>query len=331
MLSFDQKTDVASAGTGADEYIDVLVEDICRETEDVKLYTLLRPSGAPFPTISAGAHIDVLIPNGLIRQYSLLKAEENPFTYKIGVKRDENSRGGSQYLHDKVQRGTQLKISAPRNNFPLTEDAEYTIFIAGGIGITPIWSMLNRLTELGRPWQLYYACRAFSQALFVKDLSDNKRVHCHFDDRENGRVLALSNIIQNAPKQSQIYCCGPSPMMAAFKVATAEAWPANQLHTEYFTPAEEKATGRSFTVTLARSGRKIVVAPGKTILETIREAGLNVAYSCQEGICGTCETSVLAGTPDHRDSVLSDAERAENTKMMICCSGSLSDELILDL
>lgn len=328
----DNRTDDQSAPNISTECaIDVCLTGMGRGADGINFYELARPGCSPLPTASPGAHIDLHLPNGMIRQYSLLTAEENPRCYSIGVKRDENSRGGSRYIHETWRTGAQLTISAPRNNFPLAEDAEHTIFIAGGIGITPIWCMLNRLHALGRSWQLYYACRQASQAIFIPQLTTHRQVHCHFDDRESGRFIDLSKIVDDAPRHSHLYCCGPPPMMAAFEGTTAAGWPAHQLHTEYFTAKQAAALERRFTVKLARSGREVVIKPGHSILKTLQAAGLNIAYSCEEGICGTCETRVLAGIPDHRDSVLTEADRISNTKIMICCSGSLTDQLVLDL
>jgi tetrachlorobenzoquinone reductase len=312
------------------ELIDVLLKRVDFATKDINLFELGRPNYRPLLSIDAGAHIDLHLPNGMVRQYSLLSAASDPRTYVIGVKREENGRGGSLFMHQALRAGDQLRIGSPRNNFPLTENAKHTILIAGGIGITPIWCMLNRLQKLGQPWQLYYSCRSASQAMFFDELSAHRHVRFHFDDQNEGRILDLNEIVRQAPKHSHFYCCGPPPMMSAFERAT-EGWPPEQVHTEYFSNLQQTATERRFVVQLARSGKEVIVEPGNSILKALREAGYNVPYSCESGICGTCEMRVLAGIPDHRDNILTDAERALNTKIMICCSGSLGDRLVLDL
>jgi len=331
MLLVDNVREDSVPGNQAGDSVEVDVLDVRNGAEDVKIYDLSRRTGDALPDATPGSHIDVHLENGVLRQYSLLAAERRPKTYSIAVKRDEHSRGGSRYMHEQVGVGTCLKISAPRNTFPLFEDAPHTVFIAGGIGLTPIWCMLNRLHQLGRSWQLFYCCRSASQALFAKELEAYHEVRTHFDDCENGRLLDIGRIIAEAPPHSHLYCCGPSPLMKVFTALTATSWDPHQLHTEYFSPREEAAHDRSFTVKLARSGAQILVQRGQSILKALQEAGHNVAYSCEEGICGTCETRVIAGLPDHRDSVLTAAERTANTKMMICCSGSFTDELELDL
>jgi tetrachlorobenzoquinone reductase len=324
------KDDISSERDANGGLIDVHLKKIDYKTKDINLFELGRPNDRPLPSIDAGAHIDLHLPNGMIRQYSLLSAASDPRTYLIGVKREENGRGGSLFMHQALRTGDRLRISSPRNNFPLTENAKHTILIAGGIGITPIWSMLNRLQELGHSWQLYYSCRSASHAMFFDELSAHRHVNFHFDDQSEGRVVDLDGIVRQAPDYSHFYCCGPPPMMSAFERAT-EGRPAEQLHTEYFSNLQPAATERRFVVQLARSGKEVIVEPGNSILKALREAGYNVPYSCESGICGTCEMRVLAGVPDHRDSILTDDERAQNDKIMICCSGSLGDRLVLDL
>jgi ferredoxin-NADP reductase len=310
--------------------IDVLLKRVHYAAKDISLFEFGRLDNRPLPSIDAGSHVDLHLPNGMVRQYSLLSATSDPRTYVIGVKREESGRGGSLFMHEALHAGDQLRIGSPRNNFPLAENAKHTIFIAGGIGITPIWCMLNRLRELGQSWQLYYSCRFTSQALFFDELSAQRRVKFHFDDQSQGRVIDVDEIVRQAPKYSHFYCCGPPPMMSAFERAT-EGWRPEQLHTEYFSNVQQAAIERRFVVQLARSGKEVIVEPGNSILKALREAGCNVPYSCESGICGTCEMRVLGGVPDHRDNILTDAERALNTKIMICCSGSLGERLILDL
>jgi ferredoxin-NADP reductase len=282
------------------------------------------------PAASAGAHIDLHLANGLVRQYSLITAEADPSAYVVAVKRDRQSRGGSHFVHDQLRPGASLKISAPRNNFPLAEGAPHTVLIAGGIGITPIWCMVQRLVALDRPWQLHYACRSRDEAAFHDALQALAPARLHIDDEAGGAILDVAALVAAAPAAAHLYCCGPAPMLVAFEAATA-GWPRPQVHVEYFTAKEAPATDGGFIVECRRSGRELAVPVGKTILETVRAAGIQAPSSCEAGICGTCETRVIAGIPDHRDQWLSEAERAANQTVMICCAGSKSERLVLDL
>ena len=310
--------------------IEVRLVAIRRAARDTHLYEFEAVNGARLPDAEPGAHIDVHLPNQLMRQYSLIRAQANPASYVIGVKRDLHSRGGSRFMHEELRVGTTLKIAAPRNNFPLAATSDRSVLFAGGIGITPIWAMIQQLTALRRSWELHYSCRSRADAAFLGDLMALDQVHCHFDDEHAGRVLDLASPIARAPRNAHLYCCGPAAMLKSFEALT-ENWPREQIHVEYFTAKEPAARGGGFTVELARSGLELPVPEGKTILQVLIEAGIDVASSCEEGVCGACETRVVAGAPDHRDAVLSPAERAANNRMMICCSGSKSSRLVLDL
>jgi len=297
---------------------------------DVNLYEFARPDGATLLDVEPGAHIDVALPNGITRQYSLISPGPAPDRYTVAVKRDPNSRGGSRFMHEELRVGQLVTVTGPRNNFRLDESAEHTVLIAGGIGITPIFCMVQRLQALqGRPWTLHYSCRTRAEAAFLRGLEHCPEVRLNFDD-ESGRVLDLAAVVAQAPARAHLYCCGPTPMLTAFENATAD-WPTEQKHVEYFTAKEAPALEGGFVVELKRSGRKFVIPPGKSILEVLRDAGMDVSYSCEQGICGACETRVLSGVPDHRDSVLTPAEQAANNTVMICCAGSKSERLVLDL
>ncbi|MBV9632082.1 MAG: oxidoreductase [Xanthobacteraceae bacterium] len=282
------------------------------------------------PPADPGAHVDLHLPNGMMRQYSLTTPDRAPKSYILGIKRDANSRGGSKYIFDTLKVGHTLRISSPRNNFALVENADHVVLIAGGIGITPIWAMTQRLTELGRPFELHYASRSRADMIFLDKLKDMGSARPHFDDESADKFLDIKPLVASAAKGAHFYCCGPIPMLNAFEEATANL-PAEQVHVEYFTPKEEKSTAGGFIVQLARSNKEFVIPPGKGILEVLRDAGLDVPYSCEQGICGACETAVVSGIPDHRDSVLTEKECAANKTMMICCSGSKGDKLVLDL
>jgi ferredoxin-NADP reductase len=297
---------------------------------DTNLYEFQSLDGALLPTYDAGAHIDVHIPSGMVRQYSLIHPGSRPRSYVIGVKRDPESRGGSSFMHERLRVGTTITISAPRNNFPLVENADHTVLIAGGIGITPIWCMWQRLKSIGRPVELAYSCRSRADAIFLAEIDRNERVTFNFDDESPDGFLDLEGIVSRAPKHAHLYCCGPLPMLKAFEAVTTN-WPAAQVHVEYFTSQAAAANDGGFVVELARSGREVLVEPGQTVLAALIAAGIDVPYSCEEGVCGACMTTVLSGTPDHRDTVLTAEERSRNKKIMICCSGSKSSRLVLDI
>ena len=326
----------AATPAAAHHLIDARVSKIEDVARDTRLYTFERVDGGKLPAYKPGAHIDLHLPNGLTRQFSLtVPVAADPESYTVGVKRDENSRGGSRYIIDEMKVGDQLKISAPRNNFPLVENAGHVVLIAGGIGITPIWCMAQQLAALGRSWKIHYACRSQADMAFLSELKklDPKFVHLHFDDEAGGKVLDLTAAIAEAPADAHFYCCGPNPMLKAFEAAAASRPKAN-IHIEYFTPKEdanaEDALG-GFWVELARSGEEYYIPPGKKVLEVLFDAGVDVDYSCELGICGACETKVISGIPVHHDSVLSEEEQATNEKVMICCCGCKTERLVLDM
>jgi len=309
--------------------IDVRLSAIRFAARDTNLYEFRRLDGKPLPAYEPGAHVDLHLPNGMIRNYSMIVARPEVETYTFGIKRDPASRGGSRYIHDELHVGKVLKISAPRNNFRLTEDAGHTVLLAGGIGITPIWCMVQRLEDLGRSWKLYYACRSRADMAFLEALEGMAGAQFHFDDENAGKVLDIAAIVAETPKDAHLYCCGPTPMMNAFESATVD-WPRGQIHVEYFTPKQEAKKG-GFTVELARSGQEFFIPEGKTILEVLLDEGIDLDYSCELGICGACEQRVISGIPEHRDAILTEEEQAENKRVMICCAGCKTDRLVLDL
>jgi tetrachlorobenzoquinone reductase len=308
--------------------IQVRLTAVRYEARDINTYELTPTAGADLPDAEPGAHIDLHLPGGLERQYSLIEYAPSPKRYLVAVKRDPESRGGSALIHERLRVGDILSISPPRNNFPLVEAAAETVLIAGGIGVTPIWCMAQKLAALGRPFTLHYACRAREEAAFLAEIEATGRARVHFDAQAGGPP-DVTAILAAAPRQAHLYCCGPGPMLAAFEAAAAD-WPAGQVHLEYFTPKYERDLSGGYVVELARSGLTLPVPAGKTILQVLREAGLEVETSCEEGVCGSCETRVLAGEPDHRDAILSPEERAEGKTMFICCSGARSERLVLD-
>ena len=309
---------------------DVRLTAIRYAAHETNLYEFRRLDGAPMAPVEPGAHIDIHLPNGMMRQYSLTTADGDANAYVVGIKRDRASRGGSKYIHDSLPVGTVLKIGGPRNNFPLEEKAPHTVLLAGGIGITPIWCMAQRLIKQGASWEMHYSCRERPEVAFIDELSKLPQVKIHIDAEAGGKFLDIPGIVACAPAGSHFYCCGPLPMLAAYEAATKDLSPGH-MHIEYFTAKEEAALEGGFKVRLNRSGEEFTVPPGKTLLHVLRDAGIDVSYSCEEGVCGACETAVISGTPDHRDNILTEAERKASKTMMICCSGSKSDLLVLDL
>jgi vanillate O-demethylase ferredoxin subunit len=284
---------------------------------------------------TAGSHIDLHLPDGMIRSYSLVNDQSERSRYVVAVNKDAASRGGSSFIHETVRAGDVLTISHPKNNFALQEYAAHSVLIAGGIGITPLLSMIRRLEALGRSWDLFYATRTRSAAAFLDELnaigpSVHANIHVNFDQGPSGRMLDLPAIVKDAPKDAHLYCCGPVSMLEAFEAATADR-PNDHVHVEYFKAKEKPAVAGGFEVKLARSNRTIMVEAGKSILNTLLDAGIAASYACTEGVCGTCETRIIEGLPDHRDLFLSKEEQAANKTMMICCSGSKSPTLVLDL
>jgi len=313
----------------------VRIKRISFEAESINSFELVAPAGGDLVAFTAGSHIDLYLSNGMIRSYSLVNDPSERSRYVIAVNKDAASRGGSRFVHETLRAGDLITISHPRNNFVLQENTTHSILIAGGIGITPLLSMIRRLEALGRSWELFYAARTRVAAAFLDELSGLRRdvqekLHLNFDQEPTGNMLDLAAIVRNAPGDAHLYCCGPVPMLEAFEAATRDR-PAEQVHVEYFKAREKPAAEGGFEVKLARSNRIIKVGAGKTILNALLDAGIAVNYACTEGVCGTCETRVIEGMPDHRDLFLGKAEQAANNTMMICCSGSKSDTLVLDL
>lgn len=281
----------------------------------------------PLQVAQPGAHVDVRLPNGITRPYSVAANEEGG--YVIAVRREAGSRGGSAYVCDQLRVGDRLQVGQPRNHFGLVPDASHTVLIAGGIGITPLLPMANALQLAGRDWMLHVVVRDAAALPFARELrafGDRVRIHL---TRSGGRP-DLAALLATAPADAHLYCCGPASMLQDFAHATAGRDPA-RVHVERFEAAAPPPDAGSFTLQLARSGRCVTVGPQQSVLDAVLAAGIAVDHSCLQGICGSCAVRVLDGTPDHRDEVLTDEERAGNASMMICCSRSLSERLVLDL
>lgn len=316
----------------ASQSLTMRVQAMRFEARGVVSIELRDPSGATLPEFSPGAHIDLHLANGLVRSYSLCGAPEARDRYTVGVLQDRNSRGGSRFVHEQLRVGSTLTVAAPRNHFALNEDAAHTVLVAGGIGVTPIVCMARRLAELGRAFTLLYCARSREEAAFVDTLSAyGDAVRFHFDD-EQGAPPDLQAMLAGQDAGTHFYCCGPGPMLNAFEAACAAHGYAN-VHIERFAadPATEAVQEGVYSVTLQRTGANVRVPSGKSLLDALLEAGVAMEYSCREGVCGSCETAVLDGCPDHRDSVLSNSERAANNTMMVCVSGCKGQRLVLDL
>jgi tetrachlorobenzoquinone reductase len=319
----------------ADSTMQVRVKRISFEAENINSYELVAPGGGDLAPFTAGCHIDLHLSNRMIRSYSLVNDQSERDRYVVAVNKDAASRGGSRFIHETVRVGDIITISHPNNNFVLQENAAHSVLIGGGIGITPLLSMIRRLDALGRSWQLFYAARTRSVAAFVDELNalrlnGHSNLHVTFDQEPPGRTLDLSAIVKDAPLNAHLYCCGPVSMLEAFEAASGDR-PGDHVHVEYFKAKAKPAAEGGFEVKLARSNRTIAVQAGKTILDALLDAGIAASYACTEGVCGTCETRVIEGIPDHRDQFLSKEEQGANKTMMICCSGSKSPTLVLDL
>jgi ferredoxin-NADP reductase len=318
-----------------DSTLELRVKRISYEAVRINSYELVAPAGGDLVPFTAGGHIDLHLSNGMIRSYSLVNDQRERHRYVVAVNRKLAGRGGSQFVHDNLRVGDIVGVSKPSNNFALCEEAGHSILIAGGIGITPLLSMARRLDALGRSFELVYAARTRSAAAFLDEIetlrsNGHLSVRLDFDDERSGRVFDLAAIARQAPAHAHLYCCGPQPMLEAFETATAER-PADHVHLEYFQAKGPPAIAGGFEVKLARSNRTIAVEAGKTILDALLDAGIAANHACSEGVCGTCETRVIDGIPDHRDQFLSKEEQAANKTMMICCSGAKSATLVLDL
>lgn len=313
-----------------------------RLAEDVVGLELTDPAGGLLPPWSPGAHVDVTVRPGLVRQYSLCGDPADRATWRIAVLREAAGRGGSMHLHDRVGVGSVLPVGGPRNAFPLVEAGRY-LLIAGGIGITPLLPMAAELAARGADWRLLYGGRRRGAMAFAEELGRHgDRVVLHPQDTHG--LLPLEPVLDDLRAAGQpgsaepgsaepaIYCCGPEGLLGAVERLCA-ARPAGALHVERFRPAvaARQDTDRAFDVQIAGSGRVIRVAAGRSVLEALEAAGLGVPSSCRDGTCGTCETRVVAGPVDHRDSVLTAAEHSRGETMMICVSRSSGERLVLDI
>jgi ferredoxin-NADP reductase len=305
------------------------------EARDVMRLELAATDGRALPEFEPGAHVVLRLPNGAARSYSLLNDWRERDRYVLGIGRAEGSRGGSSYVHAELRTGAEIRCAAPANNFRLQPDAAHYLFIAGGIGITPILSMIRWCEATGKPWTLVYAVRNRSRIAFYEELApygDRVRFHC---DDEHGGPLPVTQCMAGLTPNAQVYCCGPAPLMTAVKECGG-GLPAEALHFEWFSapadaPAISAAPAAGFWIDLQRSGGSLFVPEERSILDVLESNGHEVPFSCREGVCGTCETVVCAGEPEHRDYVYPESQRAALRSMLICVSRARSERLTLDL
>lgn len=296
---------------------------------DVVALSLRRADGGDLPEWTPGAHIDLVLPDGLVRQYSLCGQPQDAGAYRIAVLKTPDSRGGARAVHA-LQPGQKARVRGPRNHFPIVPARSY-LFVAGGIGITPLLAMIHQVEAVGAPWELWYGGRTRSSMAFLEELAAfGDRVHVVPEDTD-GRP-DLTAILKEPRPGTLVYACGPEGLLAAVEAGCAH-WPPGSLHLERFSPKQQDdvSAGSSFELVLQRSGLTLNVPPDQSIFDTVRQAGVSVLGSCLEGVCGTCETEVVEGEIDHRDSVLDAEERASNEVMMICVSRCSGARLTLDL
>jgi len=316
--------------------LSVIVNKKSNETDEIASIELVMQDNSALPEFTAGSHIDVMLSNGITRQYSLYNSPEERNRYCIGVLRAQNSRGGSIALHESVKQGDIIKISEPKNFFKLNESAKHNILFAGGIGVTPIMSMAERLSFIGASFEIHYCARtkekmAFREMLQKKPYFD--RVTMYATEELTGERFDIYRIIKNRTAGTNIYVCGPSGYMDAIIGAAEECgWPAEAIHREFFSAPIQCANDSSeFTVQIASTGQQFSVCAHQTIAEVLIKHGVEVKLSCEQGICGTCITPVIDGIPDHRDLYMSEDEHHKNNAIMVCCSRSLSDKIVLDI
>jgi len=304
--------------------------------DGIASFELAAVDGAALPHFRAGAHIDVHLPGGLIRQYSLYDLPGEHRRYRIGVLRDPQSRGGSVRLLDSVRQGDQLAIGAPRNHFGLHAGPERALLFAGGIGITPIVCMAQQLAREGRPFELHYCGRSLPRMAFVDRLRASSyapQARIHVDDGPDEQKLDARAAIGAPAADRHLYVCGPTGFMDhVLATARALGWAEERLHREYFAAAPiDPSSDGPFELEIQGSGRVIPVAADQSAAQALLDAGFPVSVSCEQGVCGTCVTKVVGGVPDHRDLYLTDAEHARNDCFTACCSRARTPRLVLEL
>ncbi|MCQ6273340.1 PDR/VanB family oxidoreductase [Pseudarthrobacter sp. R1] len=323
----------------AGQLLDVRVNSARREAESITSYELGRTDGGPLPAWAPGAHVDVHLPSGTVRQYSVCGDPADATTYRIAVLELPEGRGGSLEVHRELRPGRILSIGAPRQNFSLADAGEY-VFVAGGIGITPLLPMIHQVQQRGLPWKLVYGARTAEHFAFLGELASLRAPSLQLYAQDTDGHPDLAAVVRDNPAAA-VYTCGPAGLMDALSTHMAAAGRLHQLHLERFAPAappvdgpEDSPSGavtESFEVELERTGTVITVGPNESVLDAVRAAGVQHPSSCEMGFCGTCEVKVLCGKVDHRDDLLTETERENGNSMMICVSRSASPRLVLDL
>jgi vanillate O-demethylase ferredoxin subunit len=306
------------------------------EAESIQSFELVDPDGKALPPFTAGSHIDVHAPGGKVRQYSLCNPPGESHRYLIAVMRTEPTRGGSRAMHEQVKEGDLIEVSAPKNHFPLVESAKHSLLIAGGIGITPILCMAERLAGLGADFKMHYFARSPEQAAFVGRIQRSKfadRVVFHFTEDRERQGLDLAALLEKHEAETHLYVCGGGAFMnAAINTALQKGWRENRVHKEHFSvEREESDNDVAFDVTIASTGKTIHIPADKTVMAALADCGIHITTSCEQGVCGTCVTRVLEGEPQHRDVFLTDDEKNRNDRFTPCCSRANSRKLVLDL
>ncbi|MEC9262091.1 MAG: PDR/VanB family oxidoreductase [Pseudomonadota bacterium] len=315
------------------ELIDVVIDKREVHSDDIVILDLVSKDGKPLPPFEAGAHVDVHITGGIIRQYSLAGDPAENSRYRLGILNDPNSRGGSAAVFEMFLPGKTITISSPKNLFPLQQSATKSILIAGGIGITPILSMAYALKAAGKPFEVHYCLRNESAGGFKQELRENfgENVHFHFNNESGLTSMKPQDVLQPVDANTHMYVCGPTGFLDWVLTQAAEVgYQSHQRHYEFFS-AEVDTQGDAFEVHCAKSQIDIKVLEGESIATALKKAGIKVSMSCEEGVCGTCITDVLDGTPDHRDHFLTDEEKEDNDQIAVCCSRSLTPSITLDI
>ncbi|RDK03534.1 PepSY domain-containing protein [Paraburkholderia lacunae] len=306
------------------------------EAENIQSFELVDPAGKALPPFSAGSHIDIHVPGGKVRQYSLCNPPGERHRYLIAVMRAEPTRGGSRAMHEQVKEGDLIDVSAPKNHFPLVESAKHSLLIAGGIGITPILCMAEDLADLGADFKMHYFARSPARAAFVDRIKRSKfadRVFFHFTEDQKQQRLDLAALLETHDAETHLYVCGGEAFMnAVIDTALQKRWHKNRIHREYFSvERRESDSNVEFDVTIASTGKTICIPADKTVMAALADYGIHITTSCEQGVCGTCVTRVLEGEPQHRDVFLSDDEKNRNDRFTPCCSRANSRRLVLDL
>lgn len=319
----------------SEETLRVVVRRSESQGQGVLVLDLAAADGGELPPFEAGAHVDLHLGEGLVRQYSLCGDPADRRVYRLGILRDPKSRGGSIAAHERLTEGTVVDIGVPRNLFPLEGGARRSILVGGGIGVTPMIAMAHALAAGGAPFELHYCGRSRSSCAFLGELAAapfSAQVHTHFDDGAVEQRLNLVEVLTGADAGTHLYVCGPSGFMDwVIAEAGRLGLPTGQIHKEYFQVEPPAGASKAFDVALKKSGKTVHVAENQSIVEALAGVGIKIKVSCEQGVCGTCLCNVLDGTPDHRDVFLTDEEKADNDQILLCCSRALSDTLVLDL